>query len=113
MRTLQHFSIAGPIVATIGLALVGSAVSTFAARRGDGELRTYAYGRTISFLVLSLVAVGLQHSMTSATSIGSLLMMVVVAAVATIASLLVLAALLLRAADAIESEPGLPPARIV
>lgn len=113
MQTLQHFSIIGPIAATIGLALVGTAISTFAARRGDSELRAYAYGRTVTFLVLTLSGVGLQAYLTKATSLSSLLMMVLLAATATIAGLLVLASLLLRAADAVEAEPGLPPARLV
>lgn len=112
-KIAQWYSISGPVVATLGLALIGSAIASFAGRRGDLELRAFATNRTVTFVVATLAGVGLQSLLPRATSVGSALAMGVFAATAAIVGLVALAGLLDRAARSIEATPGLPPARVV
>jgi hypothetical protein len=81
----QWFSIAGPLAAALGLAVVGSAIAALARSRGDHPLRDAATSRTTFFLVVTLASIGL----------GALI------------------GLLDRGAEAITAEPELPPARLV
>lgn len=113
METMAYFSIAGPITATLGLALVGSAVASYAGNRGDLELRTAATGRTITFLLLTLGSIGLQAQLAKATSLGSALGIILFAAIAAIVALAVLVGLLDRAADSLDRLPEIPPARVL
>jgi hypothetical protein len=113
MRSMQWFSIAGPVAATLGMALLGSAIASFAWHRGDRELRSAATGHTIAFLAITLASIGAQSLLHEATSVVSALAMLVVASFAAIVGLLVLARLLARAAESIEATPELPPARVV
>jgi cytochrome bd-type quinol oxidase subunit 2 len=113
LEVVQQFSVAGPIVATLGLALVGTAIAMFAGHRGDLELRQAATGRTTTFVVLTLAGIALPLLATRPTSPGSAVALVVFTVVPAILGLLALMALLARAAESVESEPGIPPARIV
>jgi hypothetical protein len=113
LSVLQRFSIAGPIVVTLGLALVGSAIASFASRRGDAGLRGVAAGRTFTFVAATLLGIGIQSQLAGARSLDTALAMIVLAAILSIAGLAALVGLLGRAADAIEAEPGVPPARVV
>ncbi|HSK01573.1 MAG TPA: hypothetical protein VK932_10050 [Kofleriaceae bacterium] len=110
---VQRFSVAGPLVATLGLALVGSAIAMFAGHRGDVELRQAATGRTTTFVVLTLASIALPLLATTPTSAGSAVALVVFTVIPAVLGLLALMALLAQAADAIEAEPGIPPARIL
>ena len=113
MEAAQWLSIPGPIAATLGLTLVGSAIASFARRRGDVELREVATIRTTAFLLTTLASIGLQSQLSKATSISGALAIVGLAAIAAIVALVVLAGLLARAAESIEATPGIPPARVV
>lgn len=113
LQVLQWYSIAGPVVATLGLALVGSAIVAFASRRGDAELREAATGRTITFVVTTLISIWIQSRLTEAPSRDSALTMIVFAAIAALAGLAALVGLLGRAAVSIEATSGVPPARVV
>jgi hypothetical protein len=106
-------AIVGPITAMVGLMLAGSAITSYAARRGDAGLRAMATGRTIAFVLLTLASIGIFSQLATATSLGNALAIVAFAALAAIAGLVVLAGLLGRTAEAIEADAGLPPARIL
>ncbi|HEY5934799.1 MAG TPA: hypothetical protein VIU61_09195 [Kofleriaceae bacterium] len=110
---LQMFSVIGPIVAAISLALIGSAIRTFATTRGNQELANSASSRTFAFVGLALGGIALQAFMFDARTASSLLVVALLAAAAGISALVILAGLLKRAAEQINDEPGIPPARIV
>jgi hypothetical protein len=107
---LQLFSIAGPIAATLGIALAGSAIASFAANRGDASLASAASSGTYTFAALSLGSLAVAHI--PPTSLTQAVMLVLFAASLSIASLVVIARLFGRAADELLGSP-LPPARIV
>ncbi|HET9484099.1 MAG TPA: hypothetical protein VFO79_09095 [Xanthomonadales bacterium] len=106
------WSIAGPLIATAGLALVGSAISTFAHARTNDELRESASVRTLLYVVLSASAVGIQTQVWKAETRDGFFALTLVAACAAIAALVSFAGLAKQAADAIGAGPTLPPARV-
>ena len=104
------WSIAGPLIATAALGLVGSAISAFAHARTNDELRESAAVRTLLFIVLSASSVGIQSQVWKAETRDGFLMLMFVAAAAGIAALVAFAGLARQAADAIDT--GLPKARV-
>ncbi|HEY5934800.1 MAG TPA: hypothetical protein VIU61_09200 [Kofleriaceae bacterium] len=113
---LDMFSVIGPIVVAISLALVGSAIASFAANRGNQQLASAATARMFAFVALALGGIALQAFMVDAGSrgsAGSIVAVSLVAGVAGVAALVVLAGLLKRASEQINTAPGIPPARIV
>jgi hypothetical protein len=108
----QSFAIAGPLVATAGLALVGAAIWKFASIRANDALRESAAVRTLLYAVLAASAVAIQSQVYKATTENGLLVLMMVAAGATIAAVVAFASLATQAADAIDA-PSLPAARVV
>lgn len=107
------FSIAGPLAAALGLALVGSAIAALARSRGDHPLRDAATSRTTCFLVLTLASVGLSTQLAKASTLSGLLAVGLLASLLGIVALGALVGLFERAAEALTAEPELPPARLV
>jgi hypothetical protein len=112
LELAQAWSIAGPLIATAGFALVGSAISAFAARRADDALRESASVRTLLFVVLSASSVAIQSPVSKAESRDGFLLLMFVGAGAGIGALVSLAGLARQAAGAIDTGPTLPPARV-
>jgi len=113
------WSMIGPLVGAFGLMLVGSAITSFAVKRGDEALRLAASTRTMLFVILALAGVGLSILLGQlmgdrlARSGGDTLLLVALAAAgASLGSLVALAGLCSRAAKAVEQTPGLPTARV-
>jgi uncharacterized membrane protein len=103
-----------PIVVVVGIALLATALSGFAARRGKEDLRTSAQGSGIGFVALMLVAVAIQTWMLpKADSVSSFAMLSLMAAAAGLWGTVLMAKLLTRGADVMEEEPGLPMASVV
>ncbi len=113
LEVMGWFSVAGPIAAVVGLALVGTAIASFAGHRGDLELRRAATGRTATFLALALAGIAIPLLATKATSVGGAVAVLLFSAIATVLGLLALAALLRQASESLDAAPGIPPARIV
>jgi hypothetical protein len=114
MEWAQALATAMPIVVIVGVALLATALSGYAARRGKEDLRTSAQGHGIGFVALMLVAVGIQTWMLpKSSSIGNYAMLALLAAGAGLWGTVLMAKLLARGADVVEEEPGLPPANIV
>jgi hypothetical protein len=113
MEAAQLFSVAGPIAATIGVALVGSSISAFATTRGNADLAQSTQARTIAFVVASLGGVGVQTLVADARSLNMVLAVGIAAAAIGIIALAMFAGLLRQTAEHLETTPGLPPARIV
>jgi hypothetical protein len=114
MEWAQALATAMPIVVVVGVALLATAISGYAARRGKEDLRTSAQGNGIGFVALMLVAVAIQTWMLpKASSVGNYAMLALLAAGAGLWGTVLMAKLLARGADTIEEEPGLPPASIV
>jgi len=114
-RTIDHttvFSIAGPIIATIGLGVVASGIAAFATRRGDATLASSLTARAAAFVVLSLVGIGVQSLGSVSMSAATAVTLVVLSIGLGIASLVVLAGVLRDAARLVERVP-VPAARIV
>jgi hypothetical protein len=112
LEVVQYFSIAGPLTATLGLALVGTSIASFAGHRGDHALRASATGRTTTFVVLTLGSIAIPL-LARPTTPGGAIAVLLFAAITSIIGLLSLSALLAHAADSVEAEPGIPPARVV
>jgi len=110
---LASLGLAGPLIATAGLGLVGSAISAFAAARGDDDLREAAMVRTLLTVVLFGSSVGIQSQLWKASTPDGRVMLVVVAAGAGIGAIVAMIGLLRAAADALEAGPTLPAARVV
>ncbi|MGE0547779.1 MAG: hypothetical protein AB7O24_15975 [Kofleriaceae bacterium] len=112
---LQQFSVMGPVAATLGIALIGLAIVTYAGRRGDQALWYSGVQRTIGFVLLSLVSLWLQARIPEAHTQGSALALIIGVAATSILGQVMIAGLLGRAARSIEpAESGeLPMARVV
>ena len=107
------WSMIGPLVGVFGLLLVGSAITSFATKRGDEALRQAATTRTILFVVLALTGVGFAVYLGDLTSDREKrFATTVVTAGASLGSLVALAGLFSRAARSVEQTPGLPTARV-
>ncbi len=106
------WSILGPLVAVAGLALVGSAISAYAAARANDELREAASVRTLLYVVLFASSIGIQSQLFKASSESSFILLSLIAAGAGIGALVSLAGLFTRAAESIASGPMLPTARV-
>lgn len=110
----QALSIALPVVVIGSIALVAVAISGFAARRGNQELRGHAQSHGAGFVMLSLVAMGITSWMTARTGqLGGVPLLVLLALAAGLAAIVMVAKLLGIAADELEKQPGLPTASIV
>jgi len=114
MREMTEIlAIALPVVVIVGVGLLATALSGFGARRGDEELRTDAQGKGIGYVVLMLVAIAIQNWMLpKSRSIGNFAMLSLLAAGASVWGTVMIAKLLGRGAEALESDPGLPPASL-
>lgn len=114
---VQALSIAMPVVVTVGVAVIAVAISGFAARRGNEELRGHAQAKGAGFVALTLVSIAIQAWMIpkamKAASLGSFMVLSILAAGAALAGTVMMARLLGHAADALEAEPGLPTASVV
>jgi hypothetical protein len=114
MEWAQALATAMPIVVIVGVALLATALSGLAARRGNEDLRTSAQGNGVGFVALMLVAVAIQTWMVpKAESASSFAMLALMAAAAGLWATVLMAKLLARGADVVEEEPGLPLASIV
>ncbi|MDQ3299779.1 MAG: hypothetical protein M3619_24635 [Myxococcota bacterium] len=109
---LQAWSILGPLAATAGLALAGSAISSYAAARANDELREAASVRTLLFVVLSASGIAITSQLFKASSQNGFILLALIGAGASIAALISLAGLFTRAAETIASGPTLPTARV-
>jgi hypothetical protein len=111
---MTSLSVALPIVVIIGVGLLATALSSYAANRGDEDLRTDAQGKGVGYVVLMLVAVAVQAWMLpKATSIGNFAMLSLLAAGASLWGTVIMAKLLGRGAEALDAAPHLPPASLV
>lgn len=106
------FLIAGPLVAILGLALVGSAIASYLRAHHD-RLGAAASRDTVGYVLLSIVAVGAQFLALAASQDGDRLLLLLLGVVASLVALLLLASALRRAADQLESTVGLPVATVV
>lgn len=107
-------TLAAPIVVILGVGLFATALSGYAARRGDEALRSDAQSKGFGFVLLMLVAIAVQNWMLpKASSTGGFLMYSLLAAVASLWATVMVAKLFGRGADMLESEPGLPTASVV
>jgi hypothetical protein len=111
---LQALSIAVPLVALGAIAVVATAISGFAARRGLDQLRAEAQGKGTAFVVLMLVSIGVQSwLLPDAGSLGSFGMFTIAAAVAALVATVQMARLCTLAADSLHTEPPLPKATVI
>lgn len=114
MAWAQALSTALPIVVIVGVALLATAISGFAARRADEDLRTSAQANGIGFVALMLVAIAVQTWMLpKSRSIGNFAMLSLMAAAAGLWATVLMAKLLTRASVVVESEPAMPTATVV
>jgi hypothetical protein len=115
---LQQFlaigSIAGELVASAAIVVALAGVNAFARRRGLEALRTLASQRAGLFVTIAVCSIATQYwathadEMTPTTAIVSL-----VAAVAILIATWLAAAVCKSAADALDSAPGLPAAKLM
>ncbi|HEX5058007.1 MAG TPA: hypothetical protein VFV99_01550, partial [Kofleriaceae bacterium] len=118
MQYAQALAVAMPILITGGVALLAVAIAGFGARSGNEDLRSQAQAKGAGFVTLTLVSLAIQQwmipeAMKKATSAGGFMMLSVLAAVASLFAIVMMAKLLRNGAEAIEAEPGLPPASVV
>ncbi len=114
MAWAQALSTALPIVVVVGVALLATAISGYAARRADEDLRTSAQANGIGFVALMLVAIAVQTWMLpKSRSIGNFAMLSLMAAAAGLWATVLMAKLLTRASVTVESEPAMPTAMVV
>jgi hypothetical protein len=114
MEWSQALATTMPIVVIVGVALLATALSGLAARRGNEDLRSSAQGNGIGFVALMLVAVAIQTWMLpKAESVGNYAMLALLAAGAGLWGTVLMAKLLARGAEVVEQEPGLPSASVV
>jgi hypothetical protein len=110
----QALATALPLVATVSLAIVAATIGAFATRRSLEELRVHASGKGIGFVVLTLVGIAITGwGIPKAESLSSFVVMSLGAIGAMLAASLLMARLCKLAASAVDSEPGLPTAKIV
>ncbi len=109
----EQWTIIGPLVGMVGLALVGSAISEFAMAHGFLRLRESAYRRTALYVVLTLVG-GAIHLILDAESraAGNRALYAVLATGCGVAGLIAMSGLFSLATTALASTPVLPTARV-
>ncbi len=110
---IATWTILGPLLATAGIAMIGSAISAYASARANDELREAASVRTLLFVVLSASAVGIQSQVYKASTRDGFLMLMFVAAAAGIGALVAFAGLATQAASTLDQGGTLPTARVV
>jgi hypothetical protein len=114
MAWAQALSTVLPIVVIVGVALLATAISGYAARRADEDLRSSAQANGIGFIALMLVAIAVQTWMLpKSRSIGNFAMLSLMAAAAGLWATILMAKLLTRASVVVESEPTMPTATVV
>lgn len=107
-------TLALPIVVIAGVGLFVTALSGYAARRGDEDLRGDAQAKGFGFVLLMLAAIAIQNWMLpKATSTGGFVMYALLGAIAGLWATVMVAKLFARGAEVLESEPGLPTASVV
>jgi len=107
-------SLAMPLAVVFAVASVMLAISTLANRRGDKFLQTQVSGKGIGFVMLMLSSIAIQvWIVPKAESESGLMMMMFCAAGAGLWALMLGGRLCHLAGDAVEAEPGLPPAKLV
>ena len=110
----EVLSLALPVIVIVGVGLLATALSGFAARRNNEELRTDAQGKGVGYVVLMLVAIAIQTWMLpKSRSVGNFAMLSLLGAAASLWGTIMMAKLLGRGADSLEMEPGLPMASVV
>ncbi len=113
-ESLDVFSITVPLVVIVAVGLLAAALSGYAARRGNEDLRTDAQGKGLGYVVLTLVSLGMASWMLpKASSKESAVMLLLLVAVANLWATVMMAKLFGRGADVLEAEPGLPPASVI
>ncbi|MGE0867182.1 MAG: hypothetical protein AB7P03_01375 [Kofleriaceae bacterium] len=112
---LAMFSVLGPVIATLGMAMIGVAIGVFASRRDDEGLWSSAAQRTIGFVLLSLFSIWVQSRLPETRSHSKTIVMLLAAAAANVFSLVSFAGLLGRTANRIAEmvTPEIPAARVV
>jgi len=110
---LEALSLALPIVSALATAILGTAIGGLGRTRGDAALARAGTTSGVVYLGLTLAAIAMQSYMIEKVhsrqgAIGLLL----AAAAAGLAAQIIMGKLCRRAADAIEAEPGLAPARV-
>jgi len=118
MQYAQALAVALPILVTGGIALLAVALAGLGARSGNEDLRGQAQAKGAGFVTLTLVALAITQwmipeAMKKATSAGGFMMLSVLAALSSLFAIVMMAKLLNAGADALEAEPGLPPASVV
>jgi hypothetical protein len=110
----QALSLAAPLVLLGAIAIVATAISGFAARRGLDQLRAEAQAKGTAFFVLVLLSIAVQSwLLPDAGSLGSFGMFTLAAAVAALVGTIQMARLCTLAADSLHTEPPLPKATVV
>jgi hypothetical protein len=113
----QALSLAMPLVVTIGVMLVGFAISNLAAKRGNDDLRADAQAKNAGFVLLTLVALAITQwiipKAMRGESLGTFVVLSLLGAAASLVATVLMAKLLGRGAQELESEPGLPKASVV
>jgi hypothetical protein len=108
------FSYAQPILAIGCVAVCGAVIGGLGNRRMDSNLAHAATGRTFAWVILNFVFIAsILWWLKTAKSKGELEMILFVAIGANVAATVTMAKLFQMAADVVEREAGLPPARIV
>jgi hypothetical protein len=111
---VEALAVASPLAVILAVALVASAVSGYAARRGDPDLQGTATGHSLGFVALMLAALALQTWMLpAARSAGSVVALLLFAAIASLWATVMMARLFDRAATVLEDDPALPTASVV
>jgi hypothetical protein len=110
----QALATALPLVATVSLAIVAATIGAFATRRSLEELRVHASGKGGGFVLLTLVGIAITGwGIPKAESLSSFVVMSLCAIGAMLAASVLMARLCKLAAHAVDSEPGLPTAKLV
>ncbi len=111
----QAFTTAIPIAMTAAAGLVATALSGVAAQNGNTELSSEVQRKGFGFVALMIIAVAIQTWLVprNTTSAGTFALLSVLGAAAGIWAMVMLARVFVKGADALASEPGLPPASVV
>jgi hypothetical protein len=110
----EVLAVALPVTVILGVGMLATALSGFAGRRNNEELRTDAQGKGIGYVVLMLVAIAIQSWMLpKSSSAGNFAMLSLLAAGASLWGTIMMANLFGRGAESLEMEPGLPMASVV
>jgi hypothetical protein len=107
------WTVGGPLVAMLGLGLVGSAIAGFARHRRDAVLEAAADSGTRLLVVLSVSGAGVQLPFSKflvGSEAGVAILMALIIVSLLIAALAVMARLLSQTAVVVEQTPGLPTA---